>query len=213
MTIIDPKSAELDSSARRCAALCGLASCKPVDRTPCLVSAPGRPLHAGIPRRPQAPHIGRDLQAARIGVRGDPTAAEKLGVDAAIIFADLLLLLEPMGLPFEPQAGEGPAVHQLVRTRRRRARAPHRSPLDLAYVARAIEKVAAYFKDRSIPSSVFCGSALHPGQLHDRRWWLTQLHPHQAHDVQRHALWRLLPDKIVKVLEEYCLLQVPPVPT
>jgi len=44
------------------------------------------------------------------------TAAEKLGVDAAIIFADLLLPLEPMGLPFEFQAGEGPVVHHPVRT-------------------------------------------------------------------------------------------------
>jgi uroporphyrinogen decarboxylase len=44
------------------------------------------------------------------------TAAEKLGVDAAIIFADLLLPLEPMGLDFEFQAGEGPVVHRPVRT-------------------------------------------------------------------------------------------------
>src|SRR5437588_12744746 len=40
------------------------------------------------------------------------TAAERLGVDAAIIFADLLLPLEVMGLPFEFTAGEGPKIHQ-----------------------------------------------------------------------------------------------------
>src|ERR1700753_3931386 len=44
------------------------------------------------------------------------TAAEKLGVDAAIIFADLLLPLEPMGLDFEFVAGDGPVVHHPVRT-------------------------------------------------------------------------------------------------
>lgn len=37
-------------------------------------------------------------------------------VDAAILFADLLLPLEPMGAPFEFQAGEGPVVHSPVRT-------------------------------------------------------------------------------------------------
>ena len=37
-------------------------------------------------------------------------------VDAAILFADLLLPFEPMGAPFEFQAGEGPVVHQPVRT-------------------------------------------------------------------------------------------------
>src|SRR5215468_127466 len=36
------------------------------------------------------------------------TAAEILQVDAAIIFADLLLPLEVMGLPFHFSAGEGP---------------------------------------------------------------------------------------------------------
>src|SRR5258708_13141664 len=39
------------------------------------------------------------------------TAAERLGVDAAIIFADLLLPLTPMGLDFEFVAGEGPVLH------------------------------------------------------------------------------------------------------
>jgi len=43
------------------------------------------------------------------------TAAERLGVDAAIIFADILLILEPMGLELEFAAGEGPMIHNPVR--------------------------------------------------------------------------------------------------
>src|SRR5215470_2994718 len=44
------------------------------------------------------------------------TAAEKLGVDAAIIFADLLLPLEVMGLDFHFSAGEGPVIAHPLRT-------------------------------------------------------------------------------------------------
>ena len=36
------------------------------------------------------------------------TAAERLGVDAAILFADILLILEPLGFDLEFAAGEGP---------------------------------------------------------------------------------------------------------
>ena len=44
------------------------------------------------------------------------TAAERLGVDAAIIFADILLILEPMGINLEFANGEGPMIHNPVRT-------------------------------------------------------------------------------------------------
>src|SRR3974390_2745193 len=44
------------------------------------------------------------------------TAAEILKVDAAIIFADLLLPLEVMGLPFRFSPGEGPVIEKPVRT-------------------------------------------------------------------------------------------------
>src|SRR5512147_1544476 len=37
-------------------------------------------------------------------------------VDAAILFADLLLPLEPMGAPFDFLAGEGPVIERPVRT-------------------------------------------------------------------------------------------------
>lgn len=40
----------------------------------------------------------------------------RMGMDAAILFADILLPLEPMGAPFEFAKGEGPVVHSPVRT-------------------------------------------------------------------------------------------------
>lgn len=42
-------------------------------------------------------------------------AAERLRVDAAIIFADILLIVEPMGLDLEFARGEGPVIHNPVR--------------------------------------------------------------------------------------------------
>src|SRR5919202_5991934 len=42
-------------------------------------------------------------------------AAHRLNVDAAIIFADILLIIEPMGLDLEFAKGEGPAIHNPVR--------------------------------------------------------------------------------------------------
>src|SRR3954447_15421942 len=43
------------------------------------------------------------------------TAAEVLGVDAAILFADILLILEPLGFDLEFAKGEGPVIHNPVR--------------------------------------------------------------------------------------------------
>jgi len=44
------------------------------------------------------------------------TAQAALGVDAAILFADLLPILEPMGFQLEYSAGDGPRIHNPVRT-------------------------------------------------------------------------------------------------
>src|SRR5204863_7979636 len=44
------------------------------------------------------------------------TAVERLGVDAAIIFADILLILEPLGIQLEFSAGDGPVLHNPIRT-------------------------------------------------------------------------------------------------
>jgi len=44
------------------------------------------------------------------------TAAERLGVDAAIIFADILLIVEPLGVGLEFSKGDGPVLHHPVRS-------------------------------------------------------------------------------------------------
>jgi uroporphyrinogen decarboxylase len=85
------------------------------------------------------------------------TAAEALGVDAAIIFADLLLPLEVMGLPFHFSAGEGPVIEKPLRTAADiSALRPDRAS-DLGYVADAVSLVAKHF-GRRVPVIGFCGA-------------------------------------------------------
>lgn len=85
------------------------------------------------------------------------TAAEILRVDAAIIFADLLLPLEVMGLPFHFAAGEGPIVEQPVRDPADVERLKTDSAADLGYVAEAVAVVAKHFGSQ-LPVIGFCGA-------------------------------------------------------
>src|SRR5579871_4286929 len=73
------------------------------------------------------------------------TAAEALGVDAAIIFADLLLPLEVMGLDFHFAAGEGPVIQKPLRTKSDVGRLRSDRAADLGYVAEAIREVVKHF--------------------------------------------------------------------
>ena len=85
------------------------------------------------------------------------TAAEALGVDAAIIFADLLLPLEVMGLPFHFSTGEGPVIEKPVRTKEDIANLRTDRAADLGYVSEAVGLVAKHFAGR-LPVIGFCGA-------------------------------------------------------
>jgi uroporphyrinogen decarboxylase len=86
------------------------------------------------------------------------TAAERLGVDAAILFADILLILQPMGFDLEFSKGEGPQIHN-----------PVREPLDvdrvvplddtgpLGYVFEAVRMIRAAL-DPATPLIGFAGA-------------------------------------------------------
>jgi uroporphyrinogen decarboxylase len=85
------------------------------------------------------------------------TAAEALGVDAAIIFADLLLPLEVMGLPFHFSPGEGPVIEKPLRTKEDVARLRTDSAAELGYVSESIRLVCKHFGAR-LPVIGFCGA-------------------------------------------------------
>jgi uroporphyrinogen decarboxylase len=72
------------------------------------------------------------------------TAAERLGVDAAILFADILLILEPLGFDLEFAKGEGPVIHNPIREAAdvdRVRRLLDIEPLD--YVMKAVTSIRA----------------------------------------------------------------------
>jgi uroporphyrinogen decarboxylase len=85
------------------------------------------------------------------------TAAEALGVDAAIIFADLLLPLEVMGLPFHFSAGEGPVIEKPLREKMDVDGLRTDRAADLGYVSEAVKLVVKHFGS-SLPVIGFCGA-------------------------------------------------------
>src|SRR5512146_2953451 len=84
------------------------------------------------------------------------TAAEALEVDAAIIFADLLLPLEVMGLPFHFSAGEGPKIEQPISGAADIKKLRTDRAADLSYVSEAVRLVARHF-GAHLPVIGFCG--------------------------------------------------------
>jgi len=86
------------------------------------------------------------------------SAARKLGVDAAIIFADLLLIAEPMGFDLRYDKGEGPAIKPPIRGASDLERLREVEPQDaLAYLLEAIRRARAEL-DPGIPLLGFAGA-------------------------------------------------------
>lgn len=81
-----------------------------------------------------------------------------LGVDAAILFADLLPILEPMGLDLEYQKGEGPVIHNPLFDATQVARLKElEDPEELGYVYDAVTLIRRHLP-ADIPLLGFCGA-------------------------------------------------------
>jgi uroporphyrinogen decarboxylase len=83
---------------------------EPVDATPIwLMRQAGRYMKEYREVRARVPFLELCKNPALVS-EVTVTAAERLGVDAAIIFADLLLIVEPLGYRLEYDTGEGPVI-------------------------------------------------------------------------------------------------------
>ena len=143
------------------------------------------------------------------------TAAEKLQVDAAIIFADLLLPLTPMGLDFEFQAGEGPVVHHPIRTAEDVSRLRTDRTSELGYVAEAIEKVVGHFAHRGgfDPASTlgiigFCGAPFTLASYMIEGQGSRQYIETKTLMYRQPAAWQALLEKLTTVLAAFARQQV-----
>jgi uroporphyrinogen decarboxylase len=135
------------------------------------------------------------------------TAAEKLDVDAAIIFADLLLPLEVMGMPFRFEAGEGPVIERPLRAPKDIDALVTNRASELGYVAESVSRVVKHFGSK-LPVIGFCGAPFtlasymiegggSRNYIHTKKMMYTEP-----------AAWRMLMRKLVDVLAAYAVEQV-----
>jgi uroporphyrinogen decarboxylase len=180
---------------------------KPVDRTPVWFLRQAGRYMAEYQAVRQHHSLIEICKQPKLAAEVTITAAEKLDVDAAIIFADLLLPFECMGLDFEFQAGEGPVIQAPVRTIEDIARLRTDRASELDYVAEAIECVVAHFKDR-LGIIGFCGAPFTLASYMiegggSRNYVHTKTLMYRKPDA-----WRRLLDKLATVLREFARQQV-----
>jgi uroporphyrinogen decarboxylase len=135
------------------------------------------------------------------------TAAEALGVDAAIIFADLLLPLEVMGLPFRFSAGEGPVIEKPVREPADISRLRTDRAADLGYVSEAVRLVCKHFGAR-MPVIGFCGAPFTLASYMIEGGGSRNYVHAKKMMYSSPAAWDELMHKLVSVVAEYAAEQV-----
>lgn len=129
----------------------------------------------------------------------------RFDLDAAIIFADILLPIEPMGMHLDFVKGEGPTIFNPLRDQKDvEALKPVEPESDLRFVMDAIRTVKPALK---IPLIGFAGAPFTLASYmieggHSRNYLKTKQMMYGAPDV-----WNLLMTKLITVLEHYLCAQ------
>ncbi len=130
-----------------------------------------------------------------------------LGVDAAILFADILLPAIPLGVGLEFAKGEGPVLQNPVRTLEDvKNLRPVNPDTDLKYVLDAIKILRGELKD--VPLIGFCGAPFTVASYiieggSSREFLKTKAMMYSAPEV-----WRSLMEKLSMVLSDYLVAQI-----
>ncbi len=129
------------------------------------------------------------------------------GVDAAILFADILLPLQPMGVNFDFVPGKGPLIQNPVRTAADiAALKPVSAEASLGYVMSAIRLLRAELSD--VPLIGFCGAPftvasymIEGAPSRDFKTVKTMMY-------NAPELWHALMEKLSDVLADYLSAQI-----
>src|SRR5215470_16090167 len=181
--------------------------CEPVDATPIwLMRQAGRYMaeYRAVRKKHSILEICKTPElAAEVTI----TAAEKLDVDAAIIFADLLLPLEVMGQAFRFESGEGPVIERPLRTNEDVAALVTDRASELGYVAESVRRVVKHFGSK-LPVIGFCGAPFTLASYMIEGGGSRNYIATKKMMYNQPAAWQLLMRKLVEVLSAYAAEQV-----
>jgi uroporphyrinogen decarboxylase len=131
------------------------------------------------------------------------TPVERLGVDAAILFADILLLLEPMGVGLEYSKGDGPVIPRPVRTAADVDALKEVAPQkNLSFVFDAVKKCRAALNNR-VPLIGFSGAPFTlASYLIEGGGSRNYIHTKRLY-YSEPAAWKNLMERLARAVAEY----------
>lgn len=136
------------------------------------------------------------------------TPVERLGVDAAILFADILLVLEPMGVGLEYSKGDGPVIHRPVRNGKDVDGLKHFDPeRELSFVYDAVKTIRKALGNK-VPLIGFAGAPFTLAcYLIEGSGSRNYVHTKKLFYNAPEA-WKRLMERLAKVVAEYLNCQI-----
>jgi uroporphyrinogen decarboxylase len=136
------------------------------------------------------------------------TPVEKLGVDAAILFADILLILEPMGVGLEYSKGDGPVLHHPVRSGKDvDGLKEFNVESELSFVYEAVKKISKELKNK-VPLIGFAGAPFTlASYLIEGGGSRNYVHTKKLFYSAPEA-WKRLMERLAKLIGEYLNCQI-----